>query len=171
MVRYIITGETTLRRSPVCQQSCPSRKRLNYLRWSSPVCSGGHLSCWRETSHDRDDRERPLVLAEWAKLVGRLGVCCGVLSEFTLRWRGQFCYFTRLDCALLTLSGRMCSSTLAPSGWPRKVWRRSQRTRRCASSTTVRSTCTSHRPRGHNHSETQSASFMVFGKSMAPQFC
>ena len=94
-----------------CQQSCSSRKRLNHLRFSSPVCSGGHLSCWREISHDRDDRERHLILADWAKLVGRLGVCCGVLSEFTLRWRGQLCYFTRLDCGANALT--VCNTVRA----------------------------------------------------------
>ena len=153
-----------------CQQSCSSRKRLNHLRWSSPVCSGGHLSCWQEISHDRDDRERHLILADWAKLVGRLGVRCES-SRSLLRGGEGSSATSPVLTAVLTLSGRMCSLTLAPSGWPRKVWRRSQRTRRYASSTTVRSTCTSHRPRGQNHSETQSASFMVFWKSMAPQFC
>ena len=70
-----------------CQQSCSSRKRLNHLRWSSPVFSAGNVLCWREISHDRDDSERSLVHAELAKLVGKTGASFGVFSEFTLRWR------------------------------------------------------------------------------------
>ena len=86
MVRYIITSETTLRRSPV--------NKVVQVASASTTCVGLHPSVL----------EPPLILAEWAKLVGRLGVRCGVLSEFTPRWRGPFCYFTRVDCGANALT-------------------------------------------------------------------